>query len=265
MNKLASLTAVAVALLAPCGAGTAQASAWPQPRGEGQAILTSVYSHSDKGFDGSGETVDIDDYTKAEAYLLVEYGLTDDLTLMLTPSFSHVEVDNGDDSTGLGYTEFGARYRLLHGDTGVLSAQASLRLPGKKRRDNIAQIGATDSEIDLRLLAGKSFKLGDKNGFIDIQPGYRIRNGGPPSEFRLDATLGVRPAEKMLLMAQSFNVVSDGRGTGVFGKHRYSNFYLSGAYDVAPKWSLQLGVLGTVAGRNALRERGVLAAVWRRF
>lgn len=260
MNKLT----LAITLL-PLWAGTAHAGAWPQPKGEGQVIVTGIYSDSEKGYDAQGKTVDIDDYTKAEVYALMEYGVTDDLTVMLTPSLSHVKVQNGDDSTGLGYTELGARYRLAQGSGGVFSLQGSLRLPGKKRRDNIAQIGATDSEIDLRALAGTSFKFAGKDGFLDVQGGYRIRNGGPANEFRLDATVGVRPSDKLLLMAQSFNVVSDGRGTGVFGKARYSNVYLSGVYDVTPQWSLQLGAMGTLGGRNALRERGVLVAIWRRF
>lgn len=246
-------------------AGTAHASAWPQPEGEGQVILTGVYSHSDKGYDADGETINIDDYTKTEAYLLVEYGVTADLTVLATPSFSHVEVENGDDSTGLGYTEFGARYRLAHSDASVFSVQGSVRIPGKKRRDNLAQVGSTDSEIDLRALAGTAFKLGGKDGFVDLQAGYRFRNGGPPNEFRLDATLGYRPAKKFLLLAQSFNVISDGSGTGIFGRHKYSNLYLSGVYDVSSKWSIQAGAFGTLAGENALRERGGLLSIWRRF
>lgn len=265
LRKATSALAFLIPLLLPLGASTAHAAAWTQPAGEGQAIVTGVYSHSDKGFDANGQEVDIDDYTKAEAFLLLEYGITDDLTVMATPSFSHVEVENGDDSTGLGYTELGARYRLAQSDGGVLSLQASLRLPGKTRRDNNAQIGATDSEIDVRALAGTGFTLGGADGFVDLQAGYRFRTGGPPNEYRLDATVGIRPDEKVLLLGQSFNVVSDGSGSGVFGKHRYSNLYVSGVYDIDRKWSVQVGALGTLSGRNALRERGLLAAVWRRF
>lgn len=260
MNKL-----ILAAVLTALSPAAAHASAWTQPQGQGQIIVTGVYSNSDKGFDTDGDSVDIDDYTKIEAYALIEYGVTDDLTVMATPSFSHVEVDSGDETTGLGYTEIGARYRLAHGGSGVLSVQGSFRIPGKKRRDSIAQIGATDSEIDLRALAGTGFKLGSREGFLDVQGGYRIRNGGPPNEFRLDATIGLRPAEKLLVLAQSFNVRSDGDGRGIFTRYRYSNLYLSAVYDVDPKWSIQFGGLATVSGRNALRERGLLAGLWRKF
>lgn len=259
---------IALAFAAASGAfaGQAHAGAWPQAEGQGQVIVTGIYSHSGKGFDAKGKTVDIDDYTKEEVYFLAEYGLTEDLTLLVTPSFSHVDVDRADAETnGLGYTELGARYRLAHGASTVFSLQGSVRIPGKKRRDSIAQVGATDSEIDLRALVGKSFKIGGSDAFVDLQGGYRIRNGQPPSEFRLDATLGIRPAPKLLLLAQAFNTKSDGAGRGIFGKYRYTNAYVSGVYDIAPRWSLQVGALATVSGRNALRERGVLAGVWFRF
>ena len=263
MNRPAALIAAITAVALP---GAAHASAWPQPQGAGQVIVTGVYSHSAKGFDAKGDTIDIDDYTKAEVYLLAEYGVTDDLTVIATPSFSHVAVDGANAETnGPGYTELAARYRVAHGDNTVFSLQGSVRLPGRKRRDSVAQVGATDSEIDLRALAGKSFRIGASEAFVDVQGGYRIRNGEPPNEFRLDATLGVRPAKKLLLMAQAFTTVSDGNGRGIFAKYRYVNAYASATYDIAPRWSLQFGALATVSGRNALRERGVLAGVWFKF
>lgn len=268
MNRPAPSPAVLIAAITIAAAvpGCAHASAWTQPQGAGQVIVTGVYSHSARGFDAKGDTVDIDDYTKAEAYVLAEYGVTDDLTVIVAPSFSHVAVDGANAETnGPGYTELGARFRLAQGASTVLAVQGSVRLPGRKRRDSVAQVGATDSEIDLRALAGKSFHIGASEAFVDVQGGYRIRNGEPPNEFRLDATLGVRPAKKLLLLAQAFTTVSDGNGRGIFAKYRYVNAYASAVYDVAPHWSLQLGALATVSGRNALRERGVLAGVWYKF
>lgn len=257
---------LAIGLAPALVAGQAHAAAWTQPEGSGQVIVTGVYSHSDNGYDADGDKVDIDDYTKAEIYFLAEYGVTDDLTVLAIPSFSHVSVDGSpDDSTGPGYTELGARYRLAGSGDTVFSAQGSVRIPGKKRRDNIAQIGATDSEIDLRALAGTSFAVGGAPAFVDLQGGYRIRNGDPPNEFRIDATLGLRPANRLQLLAQTFTTISDGAGRGGFDKYRYSNLYLSAVYDISKQWSLQFGGLATLDGKNALDERGLFTAVWFRF
>ena len=252
--------------LSVIGTSAAHAAASTQPKGSGQVIVTAVHTKSDKGFDNEGKTTDIADYEKSEAYALVEYGVTDDLTVMITPSFSDISIDGpGGDTSGLGYTEVGARYRLAHADGAVLSVQGSARLHGKRRRDTLGQASATGSEFDARILGGTSFDLGGVPAFVDLQGGYRWRNGSSPNEFHLDATLGLRPAEPLMILAQSFTTISDGAGEAGFADYRYSNAYLSGVYDISKSWSVQAGGIFTIDGRNALRERGVLAGLWYRF
>lgn len=264
MNKTGFILGCgALALLA---ASPAWASAWTQKKGETQVFLTGVYSNSDKGFDANGNVVEIDDYQKNEVYLLIEHGISDDLTVIANPSYRHVGIEGRDDDTsGLGYTELGARYRLGHGDRWVASVQGSIRIPGERRRDSLAQVGSTDTEYDLRGLVGGSFKLGAMDGFFDIQGGYRLRDGDAPNEWRGDVTLGIRPASKVQVIGQVFNTWSDGRGRGIFPSYRYHNAQLNLVYDVSDRVSLQLGGLATLGGRNALRERGATAGVWLRF
>lgn len=264
MNSSAlALGCGALALLAAAPAG---ASSWTQKKGETAIYLTGIYSNSDRGFDADGRTVDIDDYEKIEAYLLVEYGITDDLTVLATPSYRHVGIaGRDDDTTGLGYTEVGARYRVAHGDRWVASLQGSARIPGERRRDSLAQVGSTDAEYDFRGLVGGSFRVGGMDGFVDVQGGYRLRDGDPPNEWRADISLGIRPAAKLQVIGQVFNTVSDGRGRGVFPSYRYHNANLSLVHDVSERVSFQLGALATLGGRNALRERGLTAGMWFRF
>lgn len=255
--------ATAVALLHPAAAA---ASAWTLPKGQGQVLLTGVYSHSDRGFDASGKTIDIPDYDKQELYLLAEYGVTDDLTLIAAPSFRHVGIQGGsDDTTGLGYTELGARYRVASGAHWVGSLQATARIPGTRRRDVLAQVGNTDAEYDVRAMGGVSFAIGRMPAFANLEGGYRVRAGDPPNEVRADATLGVRPAKRVLVYALWSNSWSDGAGKGVFDAYRYHNAFLNAVYDLNKHWSVQAGALATVSGRNALRERGATGGLWFRF
>lgn len=244
----------------------AQAAAWTQPQGEGQVIVTGIATTSEKGFDDSGKTTPIAVYRKREVYTLIEYGVTDSLTVMATPSYSHVSVDDVPlGGNGIGYTEFGGRYRLASGHGGLLSVQATARVPGEKRYNQIAQLTAQGTEADLRALAGQSFSLGGLAAFADVETGYRWRRAGPANEFHLDATLGVRPAHRLLLLAQSYTVISDGAGSNGYPKSRYVNAGTSAVYDATHSLSLALGVTGTLAGRNALRERGMTAGVWFHF
>lgn len=241
---------------------TAHAQAFPQGQGEGRVIASVIYSQSAKGFDDDGDVIDIPDYDKTEIYLLAEYGLTDDLTLLATPSFRAVSIEGADDSSGFGFTDLGARYRLVDGGNFVLSLQGLVRIPGQKWQDRLAQIGQTDMEYDLRGQAGLSFGQGH---FAILESGYRLRAGDPPNEFHIDATLGIRAAPRFLLLANSYNTISDGRGEGIFPNQRYHNVYVGAAYEVTPRITLQLGGMGTVAGRNALRERGAFGGVWFQF
>ncbi|MBW4331987.1 transporter [Stakelama sp. CBK3Z-3] len=232
----------------------------------GQVIATFYYSNSEQGFDADGHRVDIADYRKMELYLLTEYRVTDDVTLTVTPSLRDVSVEGPDnDSSGLGYTDVGARYRFAHGDGWSLATQGTIRIPGDSRRDVLAQVGSTDTEYDLRLRGIYGFAIGADSGFVDLQGAYRLRDGDPPNEYHVDITAGYRPAPRLLLMAQSFNTFSDGRGEGIFDRYRYHNAQLSAVYEVAPGLSLQAGWVGTLGGKNALRERGAFGGVWVSF
>jgi len=132
-------------------------------------------------------------------------------------------------------------------------------------QDNAAAVGYTNPEFDLRALYGYSFALGVWPAFIDLQLAQRFRTGSPPNEARFDATFGVRPAPQWLLLAQSFNVVSEGAGDPLFPSYGYYKFQLSAVYDLTPAWSVQLGGFTTYAGRNALQENGLVLGAWYKF
>jgi hypothetical protein len=94
----------------------------------------------------------------------------------------------------------------------------------------------------------------------------RARTAGYPSEFHADATLGVKVLPQWLLLAQSFNVISEGSGISIFGgSYEYYKLQLSAVYEVTPTWSLQGGGFTTYAGRNALQENGLIFGVWHQF
>jgi protein XagA len=259
------LAAAAVVSVVTCAASQAAAAAWTLEKGHGQVITTAVVSHSAKGYAPSGDVVNIPDYDKQTLDALIEYGVTDTTTVLFKPQLRRVDIQNGDETSGFGLTELGVRQRLSSGGPWILSAQVSGLIPGARNRDSIAQAGVVDGEGDARLLAGRAFKLAGKDAFVDLEGGYHLRLGDPPDEWRADATLGVRPSKAVLLLAQSFNVFSNGDGKAGFRRYQYHNVWLSAVWDVTPQWSLQAGVMGTAYGENALRERGATVAVWRRF
>lgn len=246
-------------------ASPAQAGPWTMPKGDGRVIVTTIYSHAGQSFDSDGDSADAPDYDQLMAFFATEYGATDDITLIATPSLRRIEVENGSTSFGLENVELGARWRLFHDDRLVLSAQASAFIPGNDRRTRIAQIGSQDAEYDARLQAGYGFSAGKLSGFSSIEGGYRLQSGDAPDEFHVDATIGVHAAKRLMLIGNLFNTWSNGAGRNGYSSYRYSNLYVGGVYEVAGGLSFQFGALGTVTGRNALRERGVYSGLWVKF
>jgi len=249
----------------------AWAGAWTLPDGTGQWLTTLTAASSTSYLEGSAGLSGTPRYNKDELSALVEYGLTDRLTAIFDPGLQHIDIaaPTSAQRTGLGYTEFGARYAFLENQdqSWVLSGQATLRIPGTIDTSNPAAVGYTDVESDLRVLLGHSFTLAGHPAFVDLEAAERVRTAGLPSEFRADGTLGVWATPRWLLLAQSFNVVSEGAGNTVYtgGSYDYEKLQLSAVYKLTPVWSVQGGGYVTYAGRNALQENALIFGVWRQF
>ncbi|MDN5927534.1 MAG: hypothetical protein L0I29_10705 [Hyphomicrobiales bacterium] len=241
------------ALQAPAHAG-----AWLQEKGHGLLILSTTMLSGDKVFDAAGHPFDIPRYNRFDTSAWLEYGLTDGLTLVLRPQFRSVSLGKPYNLhySGLGYTGLGARIGLWSSGGTVLSLQSMLRIPGEPL------VGSAQFETETRLLYGHSYKLGTWPAFIDTQFAYRFRAGIAPDEVRSDVTFGVRPRPDLMMMAQAFSTFSFG---GFYASGWEYKVQLSAVWDFAKDWSVQVGGSATVAGVNALQERGYFAAIWKRF
>jgi hypothetical protein len=245
----------------------ARGGAWLMPADHGQVVVTGTTSAATNAFDNDGHSKSAPRYTKSELQALIEYGVTDWLTAIAIPSLQHVGIAAPTDAsrTGAGNSEFGARARIMQTTDWVLSGQATVRVPGTFDTGNPAALGYTGFDVDLRALFGASFTMSGLPVFVDVQLAERLRAGGPPSEARMDFTVGIRPAQQWLLLMQQFNVVSEGSGAQPFTANRYHKLQMSVVYDLAPQWSVQGGAFTTFAGRNALQENGLVTGLWYRF
>jgi protein XagA len=249
----------------------AWSAAWTLPDGTGQWLTTLTAASSTSYLNGSAGLSPTPRYDKDELTAWGEYGVTDRFTAIFAPGLQHIGIAPPIDAdrTGLGYTEFGGRYALLENkdQTWVLSGQATLRIPGTTDTSNPAAIGYTDVESDLRVLLGHSFMIANRPAFYDLEAAERVRTAGLPSEFRFDATFGVWVVPRWMIMAQSFNVVSEGAGNTDYtgGSYDYEKLQLSAVYKINHDWSVQGGGYVTYAGRNSLQENGLVFGVWRQF
>lgn len=241
---------------------TAHAGVFVQPEGAGRVIITGVATRSPRGFDAHGHVAPIADYNQDQLYISAEYGLSDNLTLILAPSYRSVRVENDANSRGLGYTEAGVRYRLAQGSNWLMSTQASIRIPGQGRSDRIAQLGNTSTDLDLRLGAAWT----TATTFLTGEGGYRLRSGGQANEFHVDLTAGLHLGPRVMLLASVFNTFSDGASTGVLNqKYRYGDAYFNVAWELNKRVTVMAGYTATLYGKNALRQRGPVIGLWINF
>lgn len=272
LKSALNLTAILGLVLLPAAVttgGEARAGAWTLEGGRGQAIAQSAAVHSSSEFGPSSHLYDSRPYDKVEVTLVLEYGLTDWLTLIAAPQFLSVALGGADPSSydGLGYTDVGGRVRLWQQENMVVSAQVVGRFSGTGGAQSAAAVGYEDPELDLRLLAGLSFTLWDRPAYLDAQLAQRMRFGDPPDELHLDLTLGVRLAERWQALAQSFNVVSEGAGEGPYfdASYAYYKLQLGAAYDWSAAMTLQASVVTTWLARNAPLENGLVFSALYRF
>lgn len=244
------------------GAGTpAVAGAWNLPKGQGQAIVKHEDMRADESFVAGGRIDLPADRVDRAASVLIEYGLTDRLTLQVKGEWQSGRDDYAD-YEGRGPIEIGARWQAYRDEANVVAVYAGYARAGEGRNAGYAPPGAGDSDWEMRLLAGRSIdgsgaKWMPQRSFVEGQVARRWRQG-LPDEVRLDVTAGAHISENWMLMAQGFGGAVDGDGA------RWLSVEVTAVRD-SGAWSLQAGWRQAVAGRDTPVAGGPIIGVWRRF
>lgn len=268
------------------GVDVAFAGAWLLAPGEGQAIAYSAFSDTTRAFDSQGRLIPVQQYRKFELGIYIEYGLTDWLTLAVSPAYDRIRGHPfdpfqspapGRSYNGLGESGAAARIRLFQNETSVLSFQAGLQSKGASPTGLPGPFNLRRAaSLELRTAAGASIPILGMESFLDAEAAYRFYADNQPGEWRFDLTFGMRPVPGLLVMLQNFTSFTKAPvlSQGGLGKFSFSTTYARSAWDklqpsivieIAPQWSIQAGGFFTVAGVNAGREFGPLIGVWYKF
>ena len=246
---------------------SAHAGAWNKPAGEGQAILGAAALEGDYTFRSTGRLAKTPPYRKAEASLLVEYGITDWLQVNLKPAAESVSVGPPTRAriSGLGDSEVGLQLRAFTWGTATYGLRATAIAPGHPGSRNPAAIGHARAGAQVDLVNGVSFNLGPWPSFIEGAAGLRLTPRAQGLEWRGETTFGVRPAPAFMVLLKSFTIISLDAPAAPLRRAASQKGQVSLVYEIDRNWSVEAGAFTTIRGVNALRERGLVASVWRRF
>src|SRR5262249_7255046 len=119
--------------------------------------------------------------------------------------------------------------------------------------------------IEIRGLYGTNFTLFDRNGYADIEAGYRWIAGTRADEFPIAFSVGLQLGKRDSILLQSFNIVTRDNARPPYGYYRLRKLPYSIIAGVSDRVSIVSGACISPAGQNSLLERGATVAVWVNF
>ena len=157
------------------------AAAWVKKKGEGQFINNLFYYTTQSYNDSSGNRVNQDRFSKIDYNPYVEYGISNDVTIGISPSFQYLK-QNGEDNLGLADTEIFARKKIWENSSSIFSLQPLIKLFGPYSEEDNLAFGKKQIDVEMRALYGKSFSIFDENMFANLETAYRKRMEAPSDE-----------------------------------------------------------------------------------
>ena len=261
MKWIGGMLAFALALI---GAAQAEAAAWPQKPGHTEIIFSLEPGSARRAFNAEGVAdAALAKWDQADSSVYVDYGVTPRLSL--TGKMNFKAYDTGDTHfSGLSSVELGGRYALHDSENYVLAAGASLEGLGKGRRDDFdTQFGRQGTDADLRIYFGKNVRLIHQDAFLDLQAARKLRQHNP-DQWRVDATLGVKPSARWMVLMQAFAGRVD-RQAGYEVDWVNAKLSVARSFGAHQQTFVQLGLRRTIVGHNIPQVTALTVSLWRRY
>jgi hypothetical protein len=268
-----------IEILAACMEAPAMAGPWPQAQGGGLVISTMSYLQASNRLPNANPAVGDGTFSRLDLGFYSEYGITDALTLGASTRLEQVRLHGSSvsgETTGVTDAEFFARPVLWRGQESILAAQGTVIVPTGYDLDRNPALGDGAVGVEPRVLFGHGFELGARPSFFDVEAAYRVRFGGPADQIRIDATLGSHLTPNCMVLLQSHNTISVRNESkdisldpGFSGEHGTDydlySVTVSVVREISSHWSVEVGGMSEIAGRNYSTGNGGFLSVWRKF
>lgn len=244
-------------------AGICFAGAWTQQKGKLYDRLSVNYYFADDEFDGNESRTDFSlngKFKDAHVSNYIEYGLTDNITLINSLFYKRIEKEDDLEKTttyGIGDIDLGLKYKLAEGKWGVLSAQALAKIPEAYDKNDKLPLGNGQYDIEARLLYGRSL-WPYIPGYCNFELGYRLRFDGPSDELRYLVEFGMDITKSMYGRVKLDGIYSMNNGSkfDISGNPTITNNFNLGkldmtvGYKISKRWGLEAEYTPEIYGKN---------------
>ena len=257
-------------------ASAVHAGAWTQPEGALNMAVTFARYESSWYWDEQRESKKALDgaFSKTEARLYLEYGLTDRYTAILNFPWKRQEKGSPSDlsDSGVGDIEIGLRRRLWNRGSEAAAVQLVFGIPaGYDDRIPVA-LGSGNRYADLRYVWGRSWPLRGGYGYVNLEFGYRAFDDDEPNQFRMDGILyaPLSPSWGMQLalnVEESEHIARPDPADPAAPRrgHRLWKAGIGPVLHLAGGWSLSLIVYRDVLGAYTGEGTNVELSIWTTF
>lgn len=251
-----------IAVIAMTGAATA--SPWARPPGELLIINTSDYFHADLTREDPRGAV----FDRIDANVYVEFGLARHVTVGGKAVYSTAWLtrqSRADSSAAFSEIELFAQYEILRDARQAASVRIAAARAAPFGASAANALKTEDGDLELAALYGRDFPQFPVKIFAAAEAGFRRRFGAPADQLRFQATFGVEPHRRIVILAEGLGTLSV-RNEADDGAD-YDRIRLQGSviWRFTPRFALQLGAGKDIATRRLAPGESYFIGVWTAF
>jgi hypothetical protein len=243
-------------------------TAFIAPPGEIDLLISDAYYTTNHFWNKSGKLLPTYNQFKSNSTLLyAEYAINSRNSLTLNGGYSMVQESLNGNSCGWEDVELGWKSMLYHDRGQVFTAQVIAIIPAGKKKSSIryGQGGVQGS-----LLYSDLFLLFEREGWVDLNVGYRIYDGYPSDQFILNLAAGYQLFKWVTVIAtgELLYGVNNGRSEDNFNNVIYNpnprllNGKIECLASITQHLYLTIGLNKHIWGQNVGAGGGCYAGLW---
>jgi len=255
----------------------AHAAAWLMPKGDGQVIGTIQPYKSCSYWDKQSNLQSGTCFYQFSVNAYTEYGVTNNFTFILNPTFLNYSQGSASSPFALGYATIGGRFLIKKKDYDALSFQLLYNQPFKSKNfgngtspSSQYTLANEQQYMDVRLLYGVGGKFDTQEystWYADVETSYRPYFNGAADEVHIDFMAGWKTYNQRLIFElQELNTFSM-HDPKTPQEPNYNLFTVMPniIFWFKPKVALQIGVKQDFYGWNIGQGTAPFIAMWLKF